>query len=113
MASIGSNCNVQEAEVAGARADIVVALTSHNDVRTVGAVVRALRDGLSRYFASHSARFVLADAGSTDGTREAAREVVEPTALVEIACEREATFGELPYHGHPTRAAAVRGILQT
>ncbi len=113
MASIGSSSNVQEAEVAATRADIVVALTSYNDVRTVGAVIRALRDGLARYFASHAVRFVLADAGSTDGTREAAREVVERSALVEIACDKEATFGELPYHGHPARAAAVRAILQT
>ena len=113
MASIGSNCNVQGADLAASRADIVVALTTYNDVRTVGAVVRALNDGLSRYFASQVARFVLADTGSTDGTREAAREVVEPAALVEIACDKEATFGELPYHGHPARAAAVRAILQT
>src|SRR5262249_41682168 len=51
------------------------------------------------------------DAGSTDGTREAAREVVDPSVLVEITCDKEATFGELPYHGQPARAAALRAIL--
>ena len=113
MASTGSNSSVQEADVAASRADIVVALTSFNDVATIGAVARALRDGLTRYFASNAVRFVLADAGSTDGTREAAREVVPPDALVEVAYESARTFSELPYHGHPARAAALRAILQT
>ena len=54
----------------------VVALTSHNDVATIGAAARALRDGLTRYFGSSVARFVLADAGSTDGTRDAVREAL-------------------------------------
>ena len=113
MASTGSNSSVQEADVAASGADIVVALTSYNDVHTIGAVARALRDGLARYFASSAVRFVLADAGSTDGTREAAREVVGPSALVEVEYERGAELGELPYHGHPGHAAALRAILQT
>ena len=63
MASIGSNSSVQDVDVAASRADIVVALTSDNDVRTIGAVARALRDGLARYFGTSAVRFVLADAG--------------------------------------------------
>lgn len=113
MASTGSNSSVREADVAASRADIIVALASYNDVRTIGGVVRALRDGLARDFASSAVRFVLADAGSTDGTREAAREVVGPSALVEVEYESGAEFGELPYHGHPGRVAALRAILQT
>ena len=113
MASTGLNSSVQETDVAASRADIVVALTSYNDVLTIGAVARALREGLARNFASSSVRFVLADAGSTDGTREAAREVVGPSALVEVEYERGAELGELPYHGHPGHVAALRAILQT
>ena len=56
---------------------------------------------------------MLADAGSTDGTREAAREAVRPAALVEVEYERGTPLGELPYHGYPGRAAALRAILQT
>ena len=93
MASTGSNSSVQEADVAASRADIVVALTSYNDVHTIGAVARALRDGLARHFASSAARFVLADAGSTDGTREAAREAVGPSALVEVEYQRGRELG--------------------
>ena len=113
MASTGSNSSVQEADAAAARADIVVALTSFNDVHTIGAVVRALRDGLARSFAASDVRFVLADAGSTDGTREAVREAVGRSGLVEVEYDRGANFGELPYHGYPGRAAALRAILQT
>jgi glucosylglycerate synthase len=113
MASTGSNSSVQETDVEASRVDIVVALTSYNDVLTIGAVARALRDGLARNFASSSVRFVLADAGSTDGTREAAREIVGPSALVEVEYERGAELGELPYHGHPGHVAALRAILQT
>jgi len=113
MASTGLNSSVQETDVAAVRADIVVALTSYNDVRTIGAVAGALRDGLARYFASSAVRFVLADAGSTDGTREAAREVVGSSALVEVEYERGPELGELPYHGHPGHVTALRAILQT
>jgi hypothetical protein len=113
MASTGSNSGVQKADVAVSAADVVVALTSYNDVHTIGAVVRALRDGVARSFGSSIVRFVLADSGSTDGTREAAREGVGPAELVEVEFERGATLTELPYHGHPGRAAALRAILQT
>jgi hypothetical protein len=113
MASTGSNSSVQEPDVAVAPADIVVALTSYNDIHTIGAVVRALRDGLARYFASSAVRFVLADGGSTDGTRAAARELVKGAELLEIEYEVATKFGEVPYHGHSGRAAALRAILQT
>jgi hypothetical protein len=113
MTSTGLSSSVQAADVAASRADIVVALTSYNDVSTIGGVIRALRDGLERYFASSATRFVLADAGSTDGTREAVRGVMEPAALVDVALDGGPRLGELPYHGHPARAAALRAILQT
>ena len=103
---------MQDADAAAARADIIVALTSRNDVRTIGAVARAVRDGLTRYFASSTVRFVLADAGSTDGTREAARDAVGRSALVELEYARGTELGELPYHGRPDHAAALQAILQ-
>jgi hypothetical protein len=113
MASTGSNSSVQEADPAAPRADIVVALTSRNDVGTIRAVAGALQEGLARYVGASAARFVLADAGSTDGTREAARDAVGSSALVEVEYEGGGALGELPYHGFPGRAAALRAILQT
>jgi glycosyltransferase involved in cell wall biosynthesis len=113
MASIGSNSSVQAPDVAVAHADIVVALTSYNDVRTIGAVTRSVQEGLARYLGSSTARIVLADAQSTDGTLDAAREAAGTAALVEVAYPAPAALGDLPYHGHPGRAAALRAILQT
>jgi hypothetical protein len=112
MASTGSNSSVQAAEAAAGRADIVVGITSHNDVGTIGAVMRAVRDGLAPSFGQGAPCFVLADAGSTDGTRQAAREAAGPSALVELEYERAPALAPLPYHGQPGRAAALRAILE-
>jgi hypothetical protein len=112
MASTGSSSSVREPDVGATRADIVVGLTSYNDVRTVGRVARALRDGASRYFAEQAVRFVLADAGSTDGTREAAREAVGTADFVEVEYPSPMALAEMPYHGYPGRAAALRAILE-
>jgi glucosylglycerate synthase len=112
MASTGSNSSVQEAEVTASPADIVVALTSHNDVRTIGRMARTIRDGLGRSFATNTVRFVLADAGSTDGTRDVVRDIVGSSSLVEVEYERGPRLGEELFHGHPRHAAAVRAILQ-
>jgi hypothetical protein len=111
MASTGLNSSVQEAD-ATARAGIVVGLTSFNDIQTIAAVARALREGVARSFASANARFVLADAGSTDRTRDVVRDIIGPSALVEVDYERGA-FDQLAYHGYPARAAAVRAVLRT
>ena len=111
MASTGSNSGVEEAVAAAAPADVLIALTSHNDARTIGAVAGALREGLARYCAASTVRFVLADAGSTDGTPEAAREAAGQP-LAEVAYGTGTRFGGLPYHGQPGRPAALRAILQ-
>lgn len=113
MASTGSNSSVQETDTTASRADIVVAITSYNDVRTVGAVTQAIRTGLSRYFAQHEVRILLADGGSTDGTRDAAREAAGSGALVEVGYPSPPAPTEIPYHGHPGRAGAIRAVLQT
>ena len=114
MASIGSNSSTHsaDAEAAAGRADIVVGLTSHNDVETIGAVLRAARADLASSFGPSAACFLLADGGSTDGTRQVAREVAG-AALIELEYERGPAFTGLPYHGEPGRAAALRAILQT
>jgi hypothetical protein len=104
---------VPQGDLAAARADIVVALTSHNNVRTIEGVARGLQAGLARYAAATTVRFVLADAGSTDGTRETARAAIEPNALHEVAHAGAAEFLDMPYHGQPHRAAILRAVLET
>jgi hypothetical protein len=111
MASIGSNSSIQARDVA--TADIVVGLTSDHDALTIGGVVHALREGVSRSLSSNSVQFVLADAKSTDGTREAAREALGPSEPLEIEYDTGTGLSELPYHGTAGRATALRAILQT
>ncbi len=113
MASTGSNSSIQAADVAASHAEIVVALTSYNDVRTIGAVTRAVQEGLARYFGTSDARLVLADGGSVDGTREAARQAAGAAGLVEVEPSPAAALAEMPYHGQPGRADALRAALQT
>jgi len=109
MDSTGSNSSAEPARAA--RADIVVGLTSYNDARTIGAVVRAVEGGLSRYFESSAARIVLADARSADGTREAAR-AASSGALIEVDYPSPKAFAAVSYHGYPGRPAALRAILE-
>ncbi len=116
MASIGSNSNAAAdagTDVASTRADVVVALTSYNDERTVAAVARAARDGLARHFGSRETLIVLADARSTDGTREAARAAAGSDRFIELDPQPAAALLELPYHGHPDRGRTIRAIFQT
>lgn len=102
-----------ETDLAASRADVIVALTSHNDVRTIGTVARGVQEGLAPYASTTAIRFVLADAGSTDGTREAAREVLGASTLVDVHHAATAEFRDIPYHGQPHRAAMLRAVLQT
>lgn len=111
MASTGLSSSVHATDAAPGRADIVVGLTSHNSAATIGAVIRAAGQGVAA-FSGMSARFVLADAGSTDSTRQVAREAAPPGALVELDYDVGPAFATLPYHGQPGRAAALRILLQ-
>jgi hypothetical protein len=113
MASTGSNYSVQEADSTVAPTDVLVALTSTNDVRAIADIARTIRDGLAGPFATHATRFALADGGSTDGTREAVRDIVGSSSLIEVEYERGPQLGEVPYHGQPGRDRALRAILQT
>jgi glycosyltransferase involved in cell wall biosynthesis len=104
---------VPESDLAATRADVIVALTSHNDARTIATVARGLQDALVPYASTCAIRLVLADAGSTDGTREAAREVLGTSALMDVHYSATAELRDIPYHGQPHRAGVLRAVLQT
>jgi hypothetical protein len=110
MASTGSN-SATIADDAADRRDILVAVTSDNDVTTVGPVVTALREGLAAAGA-RTVQFALVDAGSTDGTREAAREAAGG-GLLEGGFDRGTMLAVAPYHGQPQRATALRAVFET
>jgi hypothetical protein len=50
--------------------DIVVGLPTHNDAKTIGPVVQAIRTGILRFFPRERAVIINADGGSRDGTPE-------------------------------------------
>lgn len=112
MASTGLNSSVRGPDTAAATAGIAVALTTYNDARTVGTVARAVREGLARHFGSNPAQLILADTGSTDGTRDAARAAAGDLALVEVEAPAATALAAMPYHGRPGRAGALRAALQ-
>ena len=53
--------------------DILVGVPTHNDARTVGQVVQAIRAGLLKYFPRQRAVIINADGGSRDATRDLVR----------------------------------------
>jgi hypothetical protein len=110
MASSGSSSSAEAAAAAPAGADLVVALTSHNNAGTIAGVIAAITEGLGRHCPGVTTRLLLADAGSNDATRETAREAAG-AALEEVTFDRGAELAQMPYHGQPFRAAALRAVL--
>jgi hypothetical protein len=89
-----------------------VGVVSYQDAETIGAVMRALRDGLINHLAGLESRFVLADSGSADGTAARARDALTGSALLEVPGSRSTgDLLELPYHGIPGKARALHAIL--
>ena len=51
-------------------ADILVGLPTHNNAKSIGAIVQTIRNGILRSFPRERAVIINADGGSRDGTRE-------------------------------------------
>lgn len=111
MASIGSNFSVNEPDASASRAEVVVAFACYNHSRTIGPLARAVREVLTARFGTSGTRILLADGGSTDQTREAARAAVG-SDLLELEFEATVLSAEMPYHGFPGRVNALRAILE-
>lgn len=94
-------------------ADIVVGIPSFNHSETIGAVVSAAQEGLTKYFPSRKSAVVNSDAGSTDGTPERAFEANTGEApLLRLSHHLDpADKFAAPYHGIPGRDSAFRTIF--
>ncbi|MGH9347777.1 MAG: glycosyltransferase [Vicinamibacterales bacterium] len=96
-----------------ARTDIVVGIGSYNCAATIGAVARAVRQGLDRQFGAGAGCLVLADGGSTDRTADEARAALAGSGdflAVEYAAPPVDPL-KPPYHGLAGRPEAIRAIL--
>lgn len=112
MASTGSSSSAATADAPATRADVVLGLTSFNDLATIEATATAVRDAALRSFPGAVVKVVLADGGSTDDTVVEVREALQPTGhLVEVATGGPVNPTEVPYHGVPARARALRSLL--
>ncbi|HEX9822193.1 MAG TPA: glycosyl transferase family 2 [Methylomirabilota bacterium] len=92
-----------------APADLVVGLLTYNNAETVGGVLEAVAAGAARLAGVRPA-VVVADAGSSDATRERVAAGPLPAAIV----QHEAPAGErvaVPFHGVPGRGAALRAAF--
>ena len=50
--------------------DILVGVPTHNNAKTIGAIVEAIQTGILRFFPRQRAAIINADGGSRDGTPE-------------------------------------------
>lgn len=94
--------------------DIVIGIPSYNNARTIGQVIRAVDDGLSKYFSSSRALIVNSDAGSHDDTVSVACAGVETDPrFLALAHSLHPVYKIVtPYHGVPGKGSAFRTIFQ-
>jgi glycosyltransferase involved in cell wall biosynthesis len=96
-----------------AASDLIVGIATYNHARTVGRLIESMRTTLAGGVPSRRARVLIADGGSSDGTRERIREASTADGdLVELSYPvQPGDVLNLPYHGLPGRARALRVIL--
>ncbi len=92
--------------------DIVVGVPTHNDARTVGQVVQAVRAGLLKYFPRARAVIINADGGSRDGTRDLVRAgSINDTGSSDLSALRTLHSISTRYEGDPANGTALHTIL--
>jgi hypothetical protein len=93
--------------------DILVGLPTHNNAKTVGAVVRAIQSGILQAFPRERAVIINADGGSRDGTPEQVTGVsiydVHPTSNLHAL--RTLHSISTKYAASPSSGIALRTIL--
>jgi hypothetical protein len=89
--------------------DLAVGFLTYNHAETLGGLLETAAAGIAR-FPDRRAALLVADAGSSDATRERAAAATVPC----VAVEHEAPAGErvaVPFHGVPGRGAALRAAF--
>lgn len=114
MASTGSSSSNANREGDQAASDLVVGIATYNHVRTAGTLIKTIRTALAEAAPSLHARILVADGGSSDGTRERIREAASADGdLVELGyAVQPGDVLSVPYHGLPGRGRALRVILR-
>ncbi len=92
--------------------DVLVAVPTHNNAKTVGTAIKAIQGGILKSFPRERAVIINADGGSTDGTAE----VVTGASIDDVHAFGEYTLRTLhcistQYASTPSTAMALRTIL--
>ena len=93
--------------------DIVVGVPTHNDGRTVGQVVQAVRAGLLKYFPRERSVIINADGGSHDGTQDLVRAASISDLSLGSSVHALRTLHSIStqYEGGPANGIALHTIL--
>jgi len=93
--------------------DIVVGVPTHNDARTVGQVVQAIRAGLLKYFPRERVVIINADGGSRDGTQDLVRaaSISDLSVTTNVHALRTLHSISTHYAGGPANGIALHTIL--
>lgn len=99
--------------IAAGQADVVVGLPTHNNAKTVGAVVRAILTAFSGPFVRQRTVLLNLDGNSTDGTAEVMRGAATHSGDLLSRPYALRTIHRItaPYHGVPGRSTALRLML--
>ncbi len=85
-------------------ADIVIGIPTYYSCGTIEFVINVISEGLNKHFPGKRAVIVISDGGSTDDTREVAREV----EITNFNQEKIVTI----YRGIPGKGSAIRAIFE-
>jgi glucosylglycerate synthase len=93
--------------------DILIGVPTHNDAKTVGQVVQAIRAGLLKYFPRQRAVIVNADGGSRDGTPDLVRaaSISDLQHASNLYALRTLHCVSTEYSGGPSSSVALHTIL--
>jgi glucosylglycerate synthase len=89
--------------------DLAVGLLTYNNAETIDGVLEAVASGAAR-LPDMRAALVVADAGSSDETRERVASVALPAVVVEHESPASERIS-VPFHGVPGRGAALRAAF--
>jgi hypothetical protein len=94
--------------------EIIVAIPSYNNARTIGHVVKAAQAGLLNYFPERKALIVNSDGGSRDGTPEVVEKAGVDTQALMVVRHPLYPVHRLttPYHGLPGKGSAFRTLFR-
>src|SRR5579872_7048106 len=93
--------------------DILVGVPTHNDAKTVGQVVQAVRAGLLKYFPRERAVIINADGGSRDGTQDLVRAaaISDLSIASDVHALRTLHSISTQYEGGPANGIALHTIF--